>query len=1438
MHTRRLLPLFVLVLLAAAPQLTAQCVSLTALGSTYTQNFDSLVSSGQSGGTPTGWSFVESLTNANALYTAGTGSSNTGETYSFGSTFATDRAFGALRSGNLATIIGSCYQNNTGTTITSVAVGYTGEQWRLGTSGRGADRIDFQYSTTAISLSLGTYTDVNALDFSSPITTGTVGALNGNLAANRTALSAAISGLAVPNGGIFFIRWTDADVSGADDGLSVDDFSITPGATTTLSINDVSVAEGNSGTMSANFTVSLSAPAPSGGVTFDIATADNTATVANNDYAAASLTAQTIPAGSSTYTFSVSVKGDTTVEPTETYFVNVSNVTGASVVKSQGIGTIVNDDVVVTPIHDVQGSGAASPYNGTSVSVRGIVTAVKQGSSGGYFVQAEGADVDADPNTSEGIFVFTGSSVPSGVAIGNRVVVTGTVSEFPAASAPYTTTELVSSSVSLLATGQPLPAPVTISAADGAPTANINQYERFEGMRVATTLTVVAPTDGNVNEPSATATSTGVFYGVVQGVARPFREPGIPSSDVVPSEAPCPSCIPRFDQNPELLRVDSDNQPGSTQLNVAAGQTVSNVVGALDFGFEQYTILPEAATVPVVSGPSAATPVDAPAATEVTVASYNLERFYDTTDDAGTSDVVLSSTAFANRLNKASLAIRNILRTPDVVAVVEMENINALTQLANKLNADAVAAGNPNPSYQPYLAEGNDIGGIDVGFLVKSTRVSAISVTQEGKTATYVTPEGATALLNDRPSLVLVAEASRPDASPFRFTVVANHLRSLNGAETNDAEGRRIRAKRRAQAEWLANFVQARQTADPSERLILVGDFNAFEFSDGLVDMIGTILGTPAPANQVVLASPAIVNPPLVNLSASEPADQRYSFTFDGNAQSLDHALARSMVLPWIAKTRHAHLGSDFPETFRNTATRPERIADHDALVVYLNVPAAQLQLAAPANATYGTPFTVTVTARDEAGNVETSYRGTVSFSSSLAATLPAPYTFTAADNGVHTFTILPRAAGSNTITASNAAGPSASATVLVAPAPLTIKADDKTAVYNAAIPPFTATYTGLVAGDTPASLGAPAFTCSATAGSPVGTYPIAVSGVASPNYIITFAGGTLTITAAPTSTSLNSPAGQYSDSTEIVATVAPAVSGSVAFTIDGASAGSVAVGLDGTAHLPVLLDRPLGTYPIAASFTPDSANYTGSSAAGTLTVAAENADVAYTGVLFASNTAPVTLRATVADAADGEPGDLDYATVQFVDLDTNTPISPVLPAGSGSVQYDWNADIGNNDSLTFHVGVIAGGRYIGSDDVLITVMQPSSEGVNGGGYITDGGLKTNFGINAHFNGNNSNLLGHVTLIVRSGGTTWQVKGNPISLAGIPSTGKVTLVAKVLVKDGNATIESNASLELTITDNGEPGEADTIGIKLWSKTGTLMYSAVEQVIGGGNLQVH
>jgi len=412
---------------------------------------------------------------------------------------------------------------------------------------------------------------------------------------------------------------------------------------------------------------------------------------------------------------------------------------------------------------------------------------------------------------------------------------------------------------------------------------------------------------------------------------------GIPILDPLPNGAP--PDVPRFDGNPERLRVDSNAQTGAPRREVTSGAVVSNLVGVLDFADDVWTVLPDATVTAPISGNIAAIAVPMITSNEFTVASFNLERFFDTDDDPEVDETILTPAAYVGRINKASLAIRNVLRAPDILGIIEIENLTTLETLATKLNTDATTAGQPAPNYRAWLERGNDVGGINVGFLVRTSRVAVLEVTQLGKTNTYINPlTGLPETLNDRPSLLLRGTIPRPGSStPLAATVILNHLRSMSGI-TNATDGARIRVKRRAQAEYLAGVVQERQTNAQTENLILIGDFNAFQFNDGYADLIGTIKGNPTPSNLVTLASADLVQPDLINLIDELPADQRYSFSFDGNAQALDHILVSAPLYPRVARCIYARSNADFPESFRNNFNRPERLSDHDAPIVYFTL--------------------------------------------------------------------------------------------------------------------------------------------------------------------------------------------------------------------------------------------------------------------------------------------------------------------------------------------------------------------------------------------------------------------------------------------------------------------------------------------------------------------
>lgn len=217
---------------------STQAISLT--GGTYSENFDSMTSTGVAA--PAGWT-SDTTANAAAAGTAtdapvntgtvvgsvstvtpGTGSSATGAEYNFGSAASNERALGSLSSGGLQRDTYASFTNNTGFTITNFSLSYDGEEWR---SGPAVNVLTLQYSATGAS---GSWVDLGSgFNFTSPITTTTAGSLDGNAAANRVA---GIGGTYTPganitNGSSFFLRWADPDDGGADAGMAIDNFSIT-----------------------------------------------------------------------------------------------------------------------------------------------------------------------------------------------------------------------------------------------------------------------------------------------------------------------------------------------------------------------------------------------------------------------------------------------------------------------------------------------------------------------------------------------------------------------------------------------------------------------------------------------------------------------------------------------------------------------------------------------------------------------------------------------------------------------------------------------------------------------------------------------------------------------------------------------------------------------------------------------------------------------------------------------------------------------------------------------------------------------------------------------------------------------------------------------------------------------------------------------------------
>jgi len=924
-ETRRIRPALLAALVAlagAAHAGTSPCVTLTALGTPIGESFDTLANTGTSSTTPAGWTFAESGTNANGIYTAGTGSATAGDTYSFGSSGSGERAFGGLLSGSLNPTIGACIFNNTGSTVGSLAIAYTGEQWRLGALGR-ADRIDFQYSTDATTLTTGAWTDVNALDFTAPVQGPTVGALDGNAAANRTAISGSITGLSLAAGATMWIRWTDFNATSSDDGLAVDDFSVNPAApppVPILSIDNVALAEGDGATTNFLFTVSLNIPAGAGGVTFDIATADGTAQDDNpatedNDYVGQSLNGQSITVGNSTYAFTVVVNGDTVVEPDETFFVNVTNLVGATAGDTEGQGTILNDDL--TRIHDVQGSGASSPLVGQTVTVEGVVVGDFQtqgsGELRGFFLEEEDADADADPQTSEGIFVFC-STCPTAVAEGQRVRVTGAVSEF------FNMTQITAStagSVVVTEAGNHLGevTPASIDLPIVTPTVDA-YYEPLEGMRVTfvDSLTVseyfelarygtVELYEGGRPQQftQGAAPSVAGYAAHLDGLAR--RLVILDDDDNLQN---APLALPDGSEYVYHPRANGGFSVGTQGVDFfRGGDLVTGLTGVLHWSFagqsgtDAWRIRPTAAN-PVVFTPANPRPAGAPAVGgAIRAASVNLLNYFSTIDTTASSSSgpcgpdglqdcrgADSAAELARQRERLSIVLCTL--DADVFGLVELENTTATGTFVDLLGAVNARCGGADP--YAFVDTGGTLGtdAIRVGLIYRSATLAPV-----GAPLVDLDP------VHNRPPTAQTFDVVDP-ANPAvgrRFTAIANHFKSKGGcppsgpdADAGDGQSC-YNATRTAQAARLLAWINATvlpAAGDPD--VLLLGDFNSYGEEDpiaalaagGYADLAGSFLGAGA-----------------------------YSYLFDGQLGRLDYALASASL---AADTKGAgiwHISAD-----------------------------------------------------------------------------------------------------------------------------------------------------------------------------------------------------------------------------------------------------------------------------------------------------------------------------------------------------------------------------------------------------------------------------------------------------------------------------------------------------------------------------------------------
>ena len=740
--------------------------------------------------------------------------------------------------------------------------------------------------------SSGSFTNVPA-GFVADATTGP------SLATLVTPVSATLPA-AAENQALVQIRIITTDAVGSDEWVGVDDISITSvggGSTNPSGVGAASpssVVQGGSTLLTVTVTPGTN-PASTGlAVTGDLTSIGGSATQQFFDNG----TNGDVTIGDNIFSFQATVAPATPIGPKSLPI----TITDAQM--RMGSTSISLTVTSATPlrIHDIQGAGHVSPVVGSFVSnITGIVTAVR---SNGFYMQD--TMIDANDATSEAIFVFT-STAPT-VAVGNAVSVGGTVSEFGSGT-NLTNTEIgaPSLSVSLTSTGNPLPAPTVIGTGGRIPPTTIidddsagtvgastpfdpandgiDFYESLEAMRVQINNAVaVGPTSDNneipvIGDNGASASVRTARGGIV---------------------------IRANDFNPERIFIDDTLLANSTpQVNVA-DTFAAPIVGIMDYSAGNFRVQTTSMLTAVSGGlmPEATTPQ---VTNELAIATFNVENL-----DPGDP---------ASKFNTLASLIVNNLKSPDIICVEEIQDndgptnsgtVDATTTF-NMLISAIQAAGGPTYQFRQINPANNSDGGepngnIRQGFLFRTDRGLSFIDRPGGGTSTSTT------VVNTVDGPVLSASPGRIDPTNTAFNssrkplvgefgfnaqkifIIGNHFNSKGGDDPlfgrNQPPVRSTETQRNQQAQIVNNFVDSILALNANANIVVLGDLNDFEFSDAVNTLKGGVL-TP--------------------LIESLPQNERYSYNFEGNAQTLDHLMVSNNLfnsIPFVYDV--VHINSEF----------------------------------------------------------------------------------------------------------------------------------------------------------------------------------------------------------------------------------------------------------------------------------------------------------------------------------------------------------------------------------------------------------------------------------------------------------------------------------------------------------------------------------------------
>lgn len=869
---------------------------------TYFQDFNRLADRGAADSTtlPTGWRFLERGTHANKVYTASNGSASSGDTYSFGSNGHTDRAMGTLLSGTLNAMIGIYFTNNTTDTITGMNISYTGEQWRLGAQRR-PDSLLFQYSVNASTLNNGNWTSVPALHFASPLATAAaIGALNGNDSLNRKKINGSINGLHLAPGSGFWLRWTDYNAKGADDGLGIDDLSIhfqtrpalPPAAAPpdTVRVIAGTPPPNEEGTLPGRFLVKLSRPLAMDSVKIHYTIATQGATTPD-DFTGLKTGSNVmrLVKGDSLQELSFSTTDDLVDDDGEKVIFQLdslgSNSSYLLVIPDSAVLEIIDNDPpapVVTKIHSIQGNGPAAAGTFT---IEGIVTGVYPDlMPAGYYLQEEDSDTDSTTATSEGIFVVDTIRVEPG----DQVRITGTVQENGFAPSFNQAVIKDITGFQRRSSQNALPTTVQLSLSGDAPL-NLEPYEgmlvqfrqtltvtendelgRYGVLKLAADGRLLQPTqciDPNDDPPFGTTSSGYANASAVTAAQAANNNRKILLDDG--SSSIFPRMVPYFDTTHYTLRI---------------GSTVSNLKGIVGYGFGQYRLQPllDSTGKQQVSFTYAARPaVPAFHTANLVVASFNTANFFNGDGRGGNFPTPRGANNFNEfKRQKTKLLQAIIQMNPDLIGLMEVENDgttsgSAIRELVDGLNE---------------LAGANTFSFINDQQVNNTDLIRSVIVYKPAR----LTPIGNPFSPNDR--LFERQPVAQLFAGPGgqKFVFVVNHLKaktlSGSGLDKDQGDGQGpYNYRRKLQAGALISFLK--NTVIPAtgtDKVLSVGDYNSY-FQEDPIDTLRA-------SGWIVLGD-----------------SLRLSYQLAGQSGALDHALVSNSLLPQVVGIASWSINADEP---------------------------------------------------------------------------------------------------------------------------------------------------------------------------------------------------------------------------------------------------------------------------------------------------------------------------------------------------------------------------------------------------------------------------------------------------------------------------------------------------------------------------------------------